>query len=364
MKIAVGVLLSVLTVCGASCGADGKPKDRILVFKGASDASAGVALTQDLIIVADDENNILRVYKADGGSPVFSYDTSEFLGVESEHPEADIEGAAKIGDQIYWITSHGRNKDGKLRPSRYRFFATEVKVRDGKVAVRLVGKPCTTLVQQMVRARSMGGLGLEEAARLGVNLKKSERERLAPKEEGFNIEGLCASVDGKTLYIGLRNPRPLDRTRRRMMAIVARLDNAQAVIEKGIQPVFGEPMLWDLDGMGVRSMEYSTFHKAYFVVSGAHDGTPKFALYRWSGNAGDQPTLVRKLSLSDFGPEALVPFDGSGKLLLLSDDGTLNIKVAGPSECMPGELNKDGTCPNKYLMDPSRKTFRGIRLEP
>ena len=98
-----------------------------LVYHGTSDASAAVAIGRDMFIVADDENNTLRVYKTtQGGLPLFSYDMTEFLDIEPKYPEADIEGATIIGRRIYWISSHGRNKDGKTRPNRYRFFITIV----------------------------------------------------------------------------------------------------------------------------------------------------------------------------------------------------------------------------------------------
>ena len=119
--------------------AEPQPEQKIQVYHGASDASAAVALGEDMFVMADDENNILRVYKIGGASPVYSYDVSEFLKIEQDHPEADIEGATMVGRRVYWITSHGRNKDGKVRPSRYRFFATDVEVKDGKVAIQPVG---------------------------------------------------------------------------------------------------------------------------------------------------------------------------------------------------------------------------------
>ena len=49
---------------------------------------------------------------------------------------------------------------------------------------------------------------------------------------------------------------------------------------------------------------------------------------------------------------------------LLSDDGTLPIRVRDKSECMEDELNEDGTCPNKFLINPNKKTLRAIRLTP
>jgi hypothetical protein len=66
---------------------------------------------------------------------------------------------------------------------------------------------------------------------------------------------------------------------------------------------------------------------------------------------------------SKFTPEALIPFEKSGRLLILSDDGSLVVKVAGEWECMEGEYRNDGTCLNKYLANPAKKTFRGIWLD-
>jgi hypothetical protein len=345
--------------------AEPQPEQKIQVYHGASDASASVALGEDMFVMADDENNILRVYKIGGASPVYSYDVSEFLKIEQDHPEADIEGATMIGRRVYWITSHGRNKDGKVRPSRYRFFATDVEVKDGKVAIQPVGKPCKTLVPTMLAVRALRDLELHKAAGLGLtDLSNKELERLAPKNEGLNIEGLSASADGKTLYIGFRNPRPVDKLTGRAAALVVPLNNPADVIEQGDAPVFGDPILWDLGGLGVRSMEYSTLHKAFFLVAGAPDETSEFTLYRWSGRNDQQPEILKQMSQSNFGPEALIPFPNSQMLLLLSDDGTLPVSVADPSQCVEGELNPDGTCPNKFLLNPDSKTFRAIRLKP
>jgi len=155
-----------------------------------------------------------------------------------------------------------------------------------------------------------------------------------------------------------------DKVTRRGKTIVLPLNNPQAVVEKGDKPNFGEPMLWELGGLGIRSMEYSHYHKAYFIIAGPADEGPGFTLYRWSGEKNSPPVLVRQLSQSDFTPEALVVFRNSSRLLLLSDDGMIPIKVRSEAECMEGELLADGTCANKFLTDVNRKYFRGIWLEP
>ena len=366
MEIVIRALLYLFIGNAVSLAPGNERAAEILVYHGTCDASAAVAVGQDMFIVADDENNTLRVYKTtQGGLPLYSYDMTEYLDIEPEYPEADIEGATIIGQRIYWITSHGRNKDGKTRPNRYRFFATIVKSQNGNVTIEPVGKPYKTLIHDLVKSENMRYLRLDRTTRFDAGeLPKKERQKLAPKEGGLNIEGLCASADGKTIYIGFRNPRPIDKIKNRAQAIIVPLRNPESVLERGRPPIFGEPILLDLAGLGIRSMEYSRFHKAYFIIAGSFDDSPKFALYRWSGKKEKSPVIVRRLNQSDFSPEAMVTFNNSDRFFVLSDDGSLHVKVDGAWECMKGEFRKDGTCQNKYLIDPEKKTFRRIWLTP
>jgi len=358
MKLITKVAFFVL-ICGVTAFSLDDSAQQAIIYYGMSDASAAIAVGDEMFVVADDEDNVLRVYKTNQTSlPVFSYDLTPFLGIEPRYPEADIEGATVLGDTVYWITSHGRNTDGKMRPNRYRFFAVKVKVQNQNITIEPVGSPCRTLVYSLLKAENLRRLGLDQATRFdAANLTKQQFKNLAPKENGLNIEALCASADGNTIYIGFRNPRPDSK------AIVVPLNNPQQVIEKQ-QPVFADPLLWDLGGFGIRSMEYSPFHKAYFIIAGPHNDNPaEFALYRWSGRKDEPPLFVQQINL-DFNPEALVAFKNSAKLLLLSDDGTLVIDVSDASECMEGRLREDGKCLNKHLTNPAKKRFRAIWLQP
>ena len=360
-------LFFLLFCCTMARAADIDFTKDISLYYGASDASAAVAVNKDTFIVADDENNVLRVYKTNNPSlPVSSLDLSIFLAVDPEHPETDIESATMVGDRIYWITSHGRNKNGKMRTSRYRFFATKVNVQNQRVNITPIGIPCHTLVHNLVKTKAVRQLGLEDVTRFNTNLKKRQRESLAPKKAGLNIEGLCASADGNTLYIGFRNPRPYDSQTSRAKALVVPLKNPRQVIEKGAQPVFGEPILWNLGGLGIRSMEYSPFHKFYFIVAGTHNQDPIFALYRWLGEKNTQPAFVTEICTDnyDFTPEALAVFKDSNRLLLLSDDGSIEFNVSNPSDCMAGELLPGRKCLNKHLTDAGKKLFKGAWLQP
>ncbi len=332
-----------------------------LCFQGACDASAGVALTSDTFVMADDENNVLRLYnKARPSLPISETDLTSFLQTDTDHPEADIEAATRVDQVIYWITSHGRNKDGKPRPSRYRFFATAIRTLGQEVRLEPIGTPCKVLAEELSNVVIPPQLNLNTVMRLKDRLKKKEREGLAPKKGGLNIEGLSASADGRILYIGLRNPLAQDK------AIIIPMHNAREVIEASARPLLGEPILWDLGRRGIRSMEYSPYHKAFLIVAGPINDEINFAFYTWTGQAKDQPSFTRSLNvgLPDFTPEAIIPFADEANVLLLSDGGTIKVQITGPHECTDeNEYDKEKcTCPQKFLVEQKNKSFRGIFL--
>jgi len=337
-------------------------------YWGMCDASAAVALDQQTLLVADDERNVLQVYSADRpGGPLRSIPWDRELDIppNDEHPEADIEGATVLDGRIYWISSHGRNRKGKWRANRHRFFAmTVTKTQDG-FAAEPFGKPCKTLILDLVRDPRMRPLGLAEALDFG----KKEVPALAPKREGLNVEGLSATADGRSLLIALRNPLY------RGKAILVPLWNPAAVLLQDADPQFGDPIELPLEAtidgavvaLSVRSIEYSASHRAYLIAAGPGDTRKTFALYRWSGRKDDPPELLRQATeqigrIKDFAPEALIVFPNRKDVQLLSDDGARKVKVASPRECAKGAY-EDGWCEAKYLLDASRRTFRSMRID-
>jgi len=337
------------------------------MFYGTSDASAAIAVDEQTFIVADDENNVLRVYKADGRQAVAHFDLTRFLEAAGKFPEVDIEGATRVGNRVYWIASHGRNRDGKWRSNRHRFFATDLTVKGADVTIRPVGRPCTELGEALAGDKTLRTLCPDILASLRPDAPGAKgTKRLAPKKRGLNIEALCAARDGKTLYIALRNPRAPGENGSDPRAVVVPLLNAAQVVEQARSPVFGPPLLWGLGGLGVRGMEYSPRHDTYYVIAGPHNARSQWVLYRWSGASDTQPVVVHRMTgdQSSLAPEALIVFKDTDKLLLLSDDGALLIRVSGAAECLDGRFRGDGTCPNKYLRDESKKSFRGLWLDP
>jgi hypothetical protein len=272
------------------------------------DASAAVSLAPDMFVVANDEDNVLRVYRRGEPNAAQTFPLDSFLKPDPEEPETDLEGAARIGDQIYWITSHGQNKKGKDRSSRHRLFATTVAIQDGKVSLTSSGIPYIDLRGDLIKAPQLAKYKLADAA------------KLAPEEpNGFNIEGLAATPDGR-LLVGFRNPIPAGK------ALVVPINNPKDVVN-GKKAEIGMPIELALEARGIRSMEYSAEHSRYFLAAGPFNDVGSFALYTWSGQPKEDPEIVKGVDFGELSPEAIF-FDSGNKTSLhtLSDDGDRKIE--------------------------------------
>ncbi len=277
-------------------------------FREMCDASAMIPVGDDHFLAANDEDNTLRLFERDGaGTAVATFKLDKTLGVAKPSPEVDLEGAARIGDLIYWIGSHGNNKDGEPRPNRHRFFAMRLSGAGVDLKVELVGKPQTGLLA-----------ALAGDARL-ADCRWSELTQLAPEQPGaVNIEGLAAIPQG-TLWIAFRNPVPAGQ------ALLVELKNPGDVIN-GQPFAFGRIARLDLGGSGIRSLEYWPVEKAFLIVSGPFNDDGAFELWRWSGDPADKPTKLPAGRIDGYTPEAVAFFgDRARDLWVLSDDGSRNV---------------------------------------
>ncbi len=320
-----------------------------VTFNGTCDVSAAVALDAHTFVVADDEDNILRVYSSDRpGMPLAEFPMGRFLKTNIEkHPEADIEACTRVGDLIYWITSHGRSKKGKWRRSRYLFFATRIVEHDGGYRIVPEGRPSRGFLDGLMKVSGLRG----DLARAVGTVGKNAPRQLAPKAGGLNIEGLTVSADGSTLLLGLRNPRPGGR------AVLVPLRNALAVVSNEAKPDFGAPLFLDLNGRGIRSIEYSPRHRRYLIAAGAHNSADISAIYTWEGDESEPPVLARRLG--GLNPEAIAPVPDTDQVWVFSDDGSVMHRVAADESIEP---LVGGSCACKHLKDPRKKAFRGILL--
>ncbi|GJE62047.1 DUF3616 domain-containing protein [Methylobacterium trifolii] len=257
-------------------------------YRGLCEASAAAALDDRHFAVASDETNVLFVYERGIADPVAKFDFEPFTTFGG----SDLEGAARVGSRVYWISSHSFNKNGQDRDKRKVFFATDVGFASGRPVLRAVGKPAF-------------GLRDDLAAAAGV-----------PNAE-LNLEGLAAAAEG--LLLGLRGPLVDGK------AIVVPLENPAAVVEASQAPRFGSAVRLDLGGLGIRSMDWvGSGERAYVITAGpVEDGSAPFRLYWWSGRPDDlSPKLALEMWTGDnLIPEALVAFPDQTSFQILSDDG-------------------------------------------
>jgi hypothetical protein len=160
---------------------------------------------------------------------------------------------------------------------------------------------------------------------------------LAPKETGgLNIEGMTRRPDGTSVLLGFRNPRPQGK------ALTVPLLNPLQVTD-GARAEFGEPQLLDLGGLGIRAL--SLWRGQYLIIAGAIADETDSRMFLWDG--ADRLRKLDSISLDGLNPEAFVSSDESDRVLLLSDDGT--VEIAGK----PCKKQKDSTL----------KQFRGVWVQ-
>lgn len=313
----------------SNTGATSQHLGDVVVFRGMCDASGAVELGAARFAVADDEDNVLRVYDSDrGGEPLFTQDVSSSLDlpIKKKTPEADIEAATRLGEHALWLTSHGLNSKGELQPARFRFFAT----KGAQLAPH--GVAYQELLRDMLEAPELAPFKLAEAI------------MLPPKTGGLNIEGMARGLDEHSVVLGFRSPRPRER------ALLVPLLNPLELVEASDSDEahaprarFGTAQLLDLGGLGIRALVL--WRGQYLVVAGAPNQEATSKLYLWDGAEHVQP--VPDIDLNGFNPEAIVAREDSERVLLLSDDGTQTL---------------DGvTC--KKTKDHSRKQFRGLWIQ-
>ncbi len=258
-----------------------------IVYDGLIEASATIALDDRHFTVASDEINVLSIYRHGLPAPVASIDLKPFLGEDG----CDIEAGARIGDRIYWITSHSKPSGGGNAKKRSVFFATRLDASGDMPLLVPEHEPFFALRGPLKDA--IGGAG-----------------------SLLDIEGLASTPDGH-LLIGLRGPLEAGR------AILVPLRNPAGVVENTAAPDLGPTLTLDLGGRGIRSIDATGLASpAYLILAGPMNDTKgDFAFYQWDGGA-TEPFHRSDISLDRLTPEAIVVQTGQRTALILSDDGS------------------------------------------
>lgn len=180
------------TISYAASAASANPAQTVF-HSGFSDGSAAIALDEDYMVVADDENNKLLVYdRHNSGLPVTSFDYSGISGlhltdVSGGIPrEIDVEAVVKsIGTagRSYWLGSMSNQSTGSFnaRPNRNRLFATDITGTGAAAGISYVGD-YEDLRNQLISWGTTNSLGLSSSAATNHDPKLID---------GFNVEGMA-----------------------------------------------------------------------------------------------------------------------------------------------------------------------------
>jgi hypothetical protein len=288
-------------------------------FTEACDGSAVVGVGDGYFLDATDEDNLIRLYRMGSPEPVKSFALDDFLQTElnkrGRRKEADIEAVAKVGNRLYWIGSHSRDRKGDLERSRFRFFATELTGSGANVKIAEVGRPYDGLLASLAKLDTHVASALKSA------------EAPPPSEGGINIEGLAAWT-GDGILIGFRSPL-IDGK-----ALLVPMLNPAGVIDKNKkeEPSFGAPILLDLGGLGIRAIEPKGqgARDSYWILAGPVKASDQSRLYEWT--LGGQPVQSKvSLPAETTGSGEGLMVDSTGKLFASLDGGDVGDPVCKDS---------------------------------
>jgi hypothetical protein len=301
MKKSLAVVLTFLAGISAASA-----EDSLLVFQGACDGSGAAAVDNRHFLSASDEDNVLRLYDAKKpGAPIDTFELEKTLSMLPRE-EMDIEGATRIGDTFFFISSYKRTKKGKVTAG-YLMAVKATSNKDGAVSLSKVG-----------RCDNIG----DELAALNPEFDRS-----------LNVEGLTVWKDSQ-LLIGLRKPSLNGK------AVLVPLTNPLRVLQEKEKPAFGKPIEIDLGGMVVRAVEYWPDRSLYLIIAGSEKAHGEFYLYTWSGDTKDG---AKQGPVLDVDAESIVVFPGEKKRVLLLSDDSGEHTEDGTGKCRklpPGSLER------------------------
>lgn len=302
---------------------------RPVVFTGMCDASGAVPIDDHHFLVANDEDNVLRIYDAKkGGPPTQTLDLTSALSRPEVMPrrskrkaslapaklrapkEADIEAATRLGEHACFLASH--SKAGGVRTARERFVFFCTTLPTDQEPLELVGIPYRSLFEDFVASPLLSRIDWVSAA-----------QQRPPHEAAVNIEAMTASPEGG-LWIGLRSPLQDHH------AIFVLIGNPEE-LPRGGRSRIERVAFVDLGGLGARGMTYA--HHEYVILAGPASQGKTQRLYRW--RPGDAPVERGTEWFADFNPEGFFNPTRSTKLMLLSDDGD---RLIDGSECKKQSL--------------------------
>ena len=283
----------------------------INMFNGVYEPSAVQQLPDGKLLIAEDEPNhafsIISIDKTGRFIEDEALDTRVITGFKRRL--SDLEALARDDEGfIYALTSHSRTRKGNRSPDREHLM--RFKIQDGNV----LGLTSYDNLTQV----------LETDKKLHDLIR--ERTKAEVSFEEINIEGMAFDPVKKRLVLGFRDPEFNN------MALVAFISNPKDVFEHNAKPEFDEVAILDIDGGGIRSINYDPVLKNYVIANEVKDETgQKFSqLWTWSGNPTDEPQKISLPNLQHItNVEAVdsITVNGKPQMILMGDEGNASQKI-------------------------------------
>ncbi len=283
----------------------------INMFSGVFEPSAVQQLPDGKLLIAEDELNhafsIISIDKTGKFVEDEALDTRVITGFKRRL--SDLEALARDDEGfIYALTSHSRTRKGNRSPDREHLM--RFKIQDGNV----LGLTSYDNLTQV----------LETDHKLHDLIR--ERTKAEVSFEEINIEGMAFDPVKKRLVLGFRDPEFNN------MALVAFISNPKDVFERNAKPEFDEVAVIDIDGGGIRSLNYDPMLKTYVIANEVKDENgQKFSqLWTWSGNPTDEPQKISLPNLQHItNVEAVdsITVNGKPQMILMGDEGNASQKI-------------------------------------
>ena len=283
----------------------------INMFNGVYEPSAVQQLPDGKLLIAEDEpNHAFSIVSIDPSGRFIedeALDTRVITGFKRRL--SDLEALARDDEGfIYALTSHSRTRKGNRSPDREHLM--RFKIQDGNV----LGLTSYDNLTQV----------LETDKKLHDLIRERTKAEVAFEE--INIEGMAFDPVKKRLVLGFRDPEFNN------MALVAFISNPKDVFERNAKPEFDEVAILDIDGGGIRSINYDPVLKNYVIANEVKDENgQKFSqLWTWSGNPTEEPQKISLPNLQHItNVEAVdsITVNGKPQMILMGDEGNASQKI-------------------------------------
>ncbi len=266
-----------------------------------------IQLTNGQLLVADDDGN--KPFTLYGFNSFSPFDTLEKIKSFNLKPLLvdDLEALTiDSSDQIYAITSHSRDADGKVKKKRCRL-----------LRLQLTGEKITEIfVIDELRTWLLNTYAI---------FKKSAKIKKVQKKEGFNIEGLAHDPNQEQLLIAFRSP--LSKNNK---AIIVPLDVSKKTFNRSLlEKQKNKPIYLNLKGAGVRDLTYIPKLDGFLILSGSVcDSKKSTQLWFWQRSSLCQDKQLRRVKIKGIKKlgraEGISPVRWNNQeegILLVMDDG-------------------------------------------